>query len=84
MARVQLHLGNSAAALSLAQRADLAWSQLDAESRWAGEAALWLGRSYLALGRRTDGMEALRRAERVLAHSPLPSDVRLRRLAQSS
>ncbi|HEY7819656.1 MAG TPA: hypothetical protein VIG29_15655, partial [Vicinamibacteria bacterium] len=82
MARVQLHLGNSAAALSLSQRADLAWSHLNAESRWAGEAALWLGRAYLAEGRKAEGLEALKRADRVLARSPLPSDLRLRRLAQ--
>jgi eukaryotic-like serine/threonine-protein kinase len=82
MARLQLHRQEYVPALESARKADLAWEGFDPDSRWAGEAALWLGRSYLAQGRNVDGVDALRRAERILAHSPIPSDVRLRQLAR--
>ena len=69
--------------LGIFERADAFWREFDAENRWAGEAALWLGRCYLALGRRADADAALERAESILTRSPLPADTRLVRLARS-
>lgn len=82
MARLQLHRREYVPALESARKADLAWRDFDPENRWAGEAALWLGRCYLAQSRNADAEEALVRAERVLAGSPIPSDVKLRQLAR--
>jgi tetratricopeptide (TPR) repeat protein len=81
MARVLLQRGDYAAALRSAEAADLFWRDFDPENRWAGEAALWLGRCYLALDRGAEADEALSRAARVLSRSPIPSDAELRRLA---
>jgi tetratricopeptide (TPR) repeat protein len=82
MARVLLQRGDYAAALRSAEAADLFWRDFDPENRWAGEAALWLGRCYLALDRGAEADEALSRAARVLSRSPIPSDAELRRLAR--
>lgn len=82
MARVQLHRRDHAAALQSAQRADLFWRDFDSDSRSAGEAALWLGRCFRAVGRKADAAAAFGRAQRLLAHSPLPADARLLRLAR--
>jgi eukaryotic-like serine/threonine-protein kinase len=82
MARVQLQRGDYAAALRSAEAADLFWRDFDPENRWAGEAALWLGRCYLALDRGAEADEALSRAARVLSRSPIPSDAEPRRLAR--
>jgi serine/threonine-protein kinase len=83
MARLRYQRGDYAAALELARKADLAWRGFDPESRWAGEAALWLGRCSRAAGKSSEeAVEALGRAQRVLARSPIPSDARLLRLAR--
>jgi eukaryotic-like serine/threonine-protein kinase len=92
-ARAELHIGtarvlmrqrNYAAALPLLEKADAFWLEFDAENRGAGEAALWLGRCYLALGRKTDAQKALARAARLLATSPIPVDAALVKLARIS
>jgi serine/threonine-protein kinase len=51
-------------------RSDTFWREFDADNRSAGEAALWLGRCQLALGREQEAVDALRRAEGLLATSP--------------
>jgi tetratricopeptide (TPR) repeat protein len=83
-ARVQMHRANYAAALPLLEKADSFWRDFDPENRWAGEAALWLGRCYLALGRGADAHPTLRRAEKILARSAIPADAKLLMLAQQS
>jgi tetratricopeptide (TPR) repeat protein len=80
-ARLYIQRGDYEKALQLTQQADRFWRAFDADSRWAGEAALWLGRCYLALGRSADARATLRRAETVLSHSPLPGDSKLIKLA---
>lgn len=82
MARVQMHQQNYTNALPLLEKADLFWRDFDPENRWAGEAALWLGRCYLALGRSADAHAALSRAEKILARSPIPADIKLLKLAR--
>ena len=79
MARVQVQRRDYVNALQSAQKADLFWRDFDPDNRGAGEAALWLGRSYLALGRNAEAREALGRARSVLSRSRLPSDVKLLR-----
>jgi len=81
-ARLHLQRRNYEKALQLTQQADLFWRNFGADSRWAGEAALWLGRCYLALGRSADAYAELSRAEKILAHSPIPADVELVKLAR--
>lgn len=80
--RLQLQRRDYAQALQLLQRADLFWREFAADSRWAGEAALWLGRCYLALGRHADARAALLRAAAILSRSPIPHDVELVKLAR--
>jgi serine/threonine-protein kinase len=82
MARVQLQRRDDEQALQSAQKADRFWRDFDPGNRWAGEAALWVGRAYRALGRNAEAVEAFGRAERVLARSPIPSDVTLLKLAR--
>lgn len=50
MARVCFERRNYLGALHDAEHADRIWRDFDPENRWAGEAALWLGRAQLALG----------------------------------
>ena len=82
--RAHLDLGQHPAALAPLQRADAFWREFDADNRWAGEAALWLGRCYRALGREAEADESLRRAKTILSHSELPADAGLLRLAGRS
>jgi eukaryotic-like serine/threonine-protein kinase len=77
LGRVKLGQGRPAEGLPLLEEADRFWRGLDADNRWAGEAALWLGRCYGALGRSADARAALARADRILCRArpfqPTPS-----------
>ena len=81
MARIHLQGQDYVSALRSAQKADLFWRDFDPDNRGAGEAALWLGRSYLALGRNAEAAEPLARARKVLSRSPIPADATHLRLA---
>ena len=82
MARVLMQQGEFAAALPSLQKADLFWQDFDPGKRWAGEAALWLGRCFLALGQNAEAAARLARAEKILAASPLPGDASLAKVAR--
>ncbi len=84
MARVRMSRGEAAAALSELQRVDAYWRERQPASRWAGEAALWLGRAHLALGHRTEARAAFERAAHLLAHSKIPADQALMKLARGA
>ena len=71
-------------ALAKLEQADAFWSSRGESNRWAGEAALWLGRCQSALGRDVQSVSTLRRASVALATSPFPGDVALLRLARES
>jgi len=77
LGRARMGLGEPAEALPLLEEADAFWRELDPENRWAGEAALWLGRCYAARGRGPEARRALSRAQRILSRSPIPTDARL-------
>jgi eukaryotic-like serine/threonine-protein kinase len=81
--RLALIRGDAAAAVTDLEEADTFWRGLDADNRWAGEAALWLGQCYRALGRSQDAAETLRRAEVILAKSPIAIDRKLLALARA-
>jgi serine/threonine protein kinase len=82
LGRAALGRGLPADARPLLETADKFWREFDLENRWAGEAALWLGRCNRALGRQREADEALDRAAKILSRSPLPSDPALARLAR--
>jgi serine/threonine-protein kinase len=82
MARVHLHASEPAEALPAAQAADAYWRERRPDSRWAGEAALWLGRTHAALGQHAEARAALARAASLLAASDIPADVALLKLVQ--
>jgi eukaryotic-like serine/threonine-protein kinase len=82
-ARVQLQRREYAAALQSTQSANLFWRDFDPENRSAGEAALWLGRCYQALGRTAEAADAFSRAAHLLARSPVPTDAKLLQLARA-
>jgi eukaryotic-like serine/threonine-protein kinase len=77
MARVRMQRKDFSAALPLLERADEFWRSFAPDNRWAGAAALWLGRCELALGRGGAGKKSLARAAKLLARSPISEDVRL-------
>jgi eukaryotic-like serine/threonine-protein kinase len=77
LARLELSSGDAAGAVPLLLEADRAWSQLDPESRWAGEAAFWLAQAHSALGQHAQAEATLERAKRLLADSPWRSDAQL-------
>jgi tetratricopeptide (TPR) repeat protein len=77
MGRVHLRNSEPAEALRALQAADAYWRERRPDSRWAGEAALWLGRTHLALGRRAEARAALARAAGLLSSSNIPADVAL-------
>jgi tetratricopeptide (TPR) repeat protein len=77
MARVHLQAAEPADALQAVQGADAYWRERRPDSRSAGEAALWLGRTHLALGQRAEARAALSRASRLLSSSNIPADVAL-------
>lgn len=82
LGRVRMAAGREREALISLQEADTFWRQFAPDNRCGGEAALWLGRSYLANGRSIEADEALRRAERLLSASAWPSDAQLVKLAR--
>jgi len=84
LGRIELATGAADSALAHLTTADSFWRNFVPTSRWAGEAALWLGRCYLAVGRRAEAQATLDRAARILARSPMPGDVDLLKLARVS
>jgi hypothetical protein len=83
LARLRLEQNRASDALALAQQADDFWRKFDADNRAGGEAALWLGRTKLALGQDQEAVEPLQRARKLLRGSPLPGDAELLKLADS-
>jgi tetratricopeptide (TPR) repeat protein len=77
LGRARLDGGHAAVARGPLEQANAFWSDFDAENRWAGEAAFWLGRCQATLGISADAKSNLARAERILAASPVPSDAAL-------
>jgi eukaryotic-like serine/threonine-protein kinase len=77
LARLKLSSGDAAGAVPLLEDADRAWSQLDPESRWAGEVAFWLAQAHSALGQHSQAEATFERAKRLLADSPWRSDAQL-------
>ena len=69
-------------AVPLLERADAFWRDFEPDNRWGGEAALWLGRCHLSLGRNSEGRDALRRAAKLFAASSIPADAGLLKLAR--
>ena len=82
LGRIELATGSADSALAHLTTAESFWRSFDPTSRWAGEAALWLGRCHLALSRRADAQAMLGRAEKILARSPIAGDVELLKLAR--
>lgn len=82
LGRARLAQGRVVDALPPLEMAHAFWRDFDPDNRWAGEAALWLGRCYFALGRKAEAGEALNRAQELLSRSPIPSDVKLLQLAR--
>jgi serine/threonine-protein kinase len=76
-ARLDLLAQDPTRALSRLTGVESFWRDLDPENRSAGIAAFWLGRCYLALGRKHESNEAFARAQRTLQHSAIPSDRQL-------
>ena len=83
LGRATMGQGDNAGALSFLEEAHRFWSGFDADNRWAGEAALWLGLCHAALGRADDARPMLARATRILSRSPFQSDAALLRTAQA-
>jgi serine/threonine protein kinase/TolA-binding protein len=81
LGRTRLAQDRAVDALPSLEMAHAFWRDFAPANRWAGEAALWLGQCYLALGRKAEAREALSRAETLLAASPLPADAKLLKLA---
>ncbi|MFI4941720.1 MAG: protein kinase [Burkholderiales bacterium] len=81
LGRARMGQGLAEDALRPLEEADAVWRTLDADNRWAGEAALWLGYGYEARGRREAADSAKARARRILARSPIATDTKLVRLA---
>jgi tetratricopeptide (TPR) repeat protein len=74
LGRAWLAQGRAADAERALTVADAFWRDFDPGSRWAGEAAYWLGRCHAALGHHAAARQALARAARVLATSPFADD----------
>jgi serine/threonine protein kinase len=66
--------GRPTDAFALLARADEFWRAFAPDNRAGGEAALWLGRCLLSLGRNAEARDALRRAAKLLSGSPAPAD----------
>ena len=84
LGRAMLAQKRPADALPFLQEADAFWRTFEDESRWAGEASLWLGLAYKALGRDADAGLALARARTRLSRSKMPSDAKLLELIDRS
>jgi tetratricopeptide (TPR) repeat protein len=67
LGRVEVLRNAPSRAIEYFTRSDTFWRGFDADSRSAGEAALWLGRCQRALGREKEALDSLRRAEGLLA-----------------
>ena len=74
LGRTYLALGEPQRALPYLESADAFWREFDADNRWAGEAAAWLGRSLAGVDRASEAREAFERARAILQRSPIPSD----------
>jgi serine/threonine-protein kinase len=84
LGRVELAVHRAQAALPLVEEADAFWRGFAPESRWAGEAAFWLGRCYDGLGRANDARPAYARAAKILAGSAFVADAKLVELARQA
>lgn len=84
LGRARLAQGRAADALPPLEAAHQFWGEFAPDNRWAGEAALWLGQCYLALGRKAEASKALSRARKLLAVSPIPADAALLTLASKT
>ncbi|HEU4778285.1 MAG TPA: tetratricopeptide repeat protein, partial [Steroidobacteraceae bacterium] len=82
LGRARLAQGRATDALPSLEIAHGFWRDFAPASRWAGEAALWLGQCYLSLDRNAEAREALSRAENLLEASPIPADAKLLELAR--
>ena len=69
LARARIDLARNAPDRAMARlvRVDSFWREFDADSRGAGEAALWLSRTYRQLGRNDEAQTAAARAAQLLA-----------------
>ena len=83
-ARVRMQRKEFASALTDLQTADAYWRERRPDSRWAGEAALWLGRAHQGLGHRAEARAALDRAAKLLGRSKIPADQALMKLARAT
>jgi serine/threonine-protein kinase len=82
VARAQMQVGSAPLALRNLQLADEFWRSFSPKNRGAGEAAFWLGRCFAVHGNTGEARQAYARAEKILAQSALPSDIRLAQLAR--
>jgi len=71
LGRARLGMGRPSEALPALRDADAFWARLNPSGRWAGEAALWLGRCQQALGHGAEARRTLARARELLADSPV-------------
>jgi serine/threonine protein kinase len=83
LGRLELEENRPEAAARYLQQADEFWQRVGPENRWAGEAALWLGRALWALDKRSEARDAFARARPLLLASPLPGDRALAELART-
>jgi len=86
-ADVSLALGQSAlkrneSATEYFEAADRVWRELNPDSRFAGEVALWLARGYASRGDEEAAKKAAQRASNILSRSPFAADHALRRDAE--
>ena len=81
--RALMHVERSVEALPYLERADQFWQNFDSGSRWAGEAAFWLGRCLDSLGRKDPAKVQYARAAGILAGSTFPGDAALTALAHA-
>lgn len=81
-ARIEYAYGNFEQSKALAAAALAFWRTAESGTRFEGEAALWLARSYAAVGRIEEAREAYQRADQRLSGSRFPGDGRLLALAR--